>query len=422
MKKSKQDFFVQMKNYKIANINKQYNIAQAIVYVTMFVFLVVIELILWELWPQDKINSTVIGISAFLFIISFICYTITVFKKNSYYFKNGDISSGIKNYRVCGIVVYVVLGILFFTISDKEVRSFVSSLYVPVTTVLAAVLAMLGVHYTHSKQQKDLANRNNLIFKVVDTADYEIEIQASEGEKIISICLQNVSDNYGYFVGLYNVCGCDVRRIGEDFLYQPIMPQKSYIFTNIHSSIYEEDLILVYKDVGENYYYIHMIFDTQRGIIIKAIDKCNIDFLNDRLEETVDTERSIRKSNEEISQKTTSIGLDEFKIKQRKEETKPKYTRDVGGYDLIVDQYGNIVTDTALLSQLKAERAKIAKDNKIRAYMILNNQQLVAIATYKPTNREDFISIYGLGEKKYELYGMQMIEIVKCSFDSKATT
>ena len=44
MKKSKQDFFVQMKNYKIANINKQYNIAQAIVYVTMFVFLVVIEL------------------------------------------------------------------------------------------------------------------------------------------------------------------------------------------------------------------------------------------------------------------------------------------------------------------------------------------------------------------------------------------
>ena len=422
MKKSKQDFFVQMKNYKIANINKQYNIAQAIVYVTMFVFLVVIELILWDLWPQDKINSTVIGISAFLFIISFICYTITVFKKNSYYFKNGDISSGIKNYTVCGIVVYVVLGILFFTISDKEVRSFVSSLYVPVTTVLAAVLAMLGVHYTHSKQQKDLANRNNLIFKVVDAADYEIEIQASEGEKIISICLQNVSDNYGYFIGLYNVCGCDVRRIGEDFLYQPIMPQKSYIFTNIHSSIYEEDLILVYKDVGENYYYIHMIFDTQRGIIIKAIDKCNIDFLNDRLEETVDTERSIRKSNEEISQKTTSIGLDEFKIKQRKEETKPKYTRDVGGYDLIVDQYGNIVTDTALLSQLKAERAKIAKDNKIRAYMILNNQQLVAIATYKPTNREDFISIYGLGEKKYELYGMQMIEIVKCSFDSKATT
>ena len=45
--------------------------------------------------------------------------------------------------------------------------------------------------------------------------------------------------------------------------------------------------------------------------------------------------------------------------------------------------------------------------------MIFNNQQLVAIATYKPSNKEEFISIYGLGEKKYELYGVQMIEIVK---------
>lgn len=81
MKKSKQDFFTQMKNYKIANIDKQYNIAQAIVYITMFVLVFVMELILWGLWPQNKTNSTIIGASAILFIISFICYTITLFKK-----------------------------------------------------------------------------------------------------------------------------------------------------------------------------------------------------------------------------------------------------------------------------------------------------------------------------------------------------
>lgn len=310
-------------------------------------------------------------------------------------------------------MVYAALGILFFTISDSEVRNFVSSLYVPVTTVLAAVLAIMGVHYTHSKQQKDLANKNNLIFKVVDAADYEIEIKASEGEKIISICLQNISDNYGYFIGLYNICGCDVRKLGDDFLYQPIMPQKSYIFTNIHISMYEEDLILVYKDIGENNYYIHIIFDTRYGTIIKSVDKCNMEFLNERLDETADTERFIKRSSEEILNNSTDIVLDEFKIKQRKEETKPLNTKNIGGYDLIIDQYGNIVTDTDLLSQLKTERAKIAKENKTRAYMILNNQQLVAIATYKPKSREEFITIYGLGEKKFELYGEQMIKIVE---------
>ena len=45
--------------------------------------------------------------------------------------------------------------------------------------------------------------------------------------------------------------------------------------------------------------------------------------------------------------------------------------------------------------------------------MIFNNQQLVALATYKPKNREEFISLYGLGQIKYELYGERMISLIK---------
>ena len=72
MKKSKQDFFTQMKNYKIANIDKQYNIAQAIVYITMFVLVFVMELILWELWPQNKTNSTAILLITLFFVVIFV--------------------------------------------------------------------------------------------------------------------------------------------------------------------------------------------------------------------------------------------------------------------------------------------------------------------------------------------------------------
>ena len=70
-------------------------------------------------------------------------------------------------------------------------------------------------------------------------------------------------------------------------------------------------------------------------------------------------------------------------------------------------------SDIELLEKLKKERLKISRESKTKAYMIFNNQQLVAIATYKPMNKNEFISIYGLGERKYELYGEQMIALYK---------
>ena len=422
MRKNNQDFFVEMKRYEIAGVNLKYNISQMVVYVMTFAFLVIAELLLWDLWPQNETSSIIIAIITVVFVIGFIFMTIFAFKKNSYYFKNGDILGGIKNYAICVIIVYAVLVFLYFSFSDGEARSLVSSLFASVTTLFAAVLAMMGVHYTHSNQQKNLANKNNLVFQIVDAADYEIEIKGSAGTKITNICLQNVSDNYGYFVGLYNICGCDARKVGDDFTYQPILPQKSYIFTNVYTSIYDETLMLVYKDISDNYYYIQMCYNMKQELVIKSADKCNVEFLDERLAETEFVERSVRpKSENEKVNINVSADVDEFKIKQRKEETKPLYTQRIAGYDLVLDSHGKTLTDTALLSRLKSEREKISKDNKVRAYMILNNQQLVAIATYKPMNREDFISIYGLGEKKYELYGARMIEIVK-EFDSSMVT
>ena len=82
----------------------------------------------------------------------------------------------------------------------------------------------------------------------------------------------------------------------------------------------------------------------------------------------------------------------------------------IDGYELVVDNNGEILTDTALLTKLKKERARIAKESKLKPYMVFNNQQLVAIATHKPKDKKEFISIYGLGEIKYEFYGKNIIE------------
>ena len=414
MKKNKQDFFEQMKDSKLNRIQKGYNISQVILYVTMLAFLALLETAAFKILPINEITSWLIGGCCIAFVVAFVLYTVFAFQRNGYYFKQGDMSSGIKNYIVCGVAVYILLLVLYFSNSDSEIRSFIASLFAPITTVLAAILAIMGVHYTHSKQQKNLIDKNKLVFiEKFEEVDYEIDVKSSCGKGDINICLYNVSDNLGYFTGLYKVSGCEIYEVGNKMLYQPILPKKSYIFFNVCAPLSDEELFLVYKDIGDNYYYITFTYEASKGILIKSIDNCDIEFLHERLEETKNAELRAAKGKVVETEVVTKSETDDFKIKQRKEETRPVNVKLIDGYELIVNSSGKIETDTALLTRLKTERLKLARENKVRPYMIFNNQQLVAIATYKPSNKEEFISIYGLGEKKYELYGIQMIAIVK---------
>ena len=414
MKKNKCDFFEQMKDSKLDAIQKRYNILQVILYIAMIAFLALLEMAAFNILPINEITSWLIGGCCIAFIVAFVAYTVFAFQRNGYYFKQGDMSSGIKNYIICGVAVYILLLILYFSNADSEIRTFIASLFTPITTVLAAILAIMGVHYTHSKQQKNLIDKNKLVFiEKFEEVDYEIDVKSGCGKGDINICLCNVSDNLGYFTGLYKVSGCEIYEVGKKLSYQPILPRKSYVFFNVCVPLVDEELFLVYKDIGDNYYYITFKYDGANDILIKNVDNCDIKFLNERLEETQNAERKAIKGKMIVPEAIPNKAPDYFTIKERKEETKPQYTKSVDGYDLILDEFGNVVTDKDLLYRLKEERSRIAKENKIRAYMILNNQQLVVIATYKPVNKEDFISLYSLGEKKYELYGDQMIKIVK---------
>lgn len=54
-----------------------------------------------------------------------------------------------------------------------------------------------------------------------------------------------------------------------------------------------------------------------------------------------------------------------------------------------------------------------AKDQKIRPYVIFNNVTLVDLATRQPMTREELLSISGIGEKKVELYGDEIAQLIK---------
>ena len=57
-----------------------------------------------------------------------------------------------------------------------------------------------------------------------------------------------------------------------------------------------------------------------------------------------------------------------------------------------------------LLQILKNLRLDLATENKVPAYVIFPDRTLYQIANTKPTTREDFLNISGVGEKKLEEY------------------
>lgn len=83
------------------------------------------------------------------------------------------------------------------------------------------------------------------------------------------------------------------------------------------------------------------------------------------------------------------------------------------GFQVVADDEGTILTNMGLLAYLRSVRAQIMKEEKRPAYTIISNKGLVSLATYRPTSKEEFISLYGLGETTYNSYGARFINAIK---------
>jgi ATP-dependent DNA helicase RecQ len=62
---------------------------------------------------------------------------------------------------------------------------------------------------------------------------------------------------------------------------------------------------------------------------------------------------------------------------------------------------------------LKAWRAEVAKEHNLPAYVIFHDATLAAIAEAAPQNLSDLQGISGLGVKKLEAYGEQVLRVCK---------
>lgn len=83
------------------------------------------------------------------------------------------------------------------------------------------------------------------------------------------------------------------------------------------------------------------------------------------------------------------------------------------GFKVLVDAYENILTDMELLGRLRTLRSIMAQECQLPPYCIMQNDTLVLLATDKPTTREEFIGIKGIGNRKYERFGERFIAVIK---------
>lgn len=66
-----------------------------------------------------------------------------------------------------------------------------------------------------------------------------------------------------------------------------------------------------------------------------------------------------------------------------------------------------------LFKELKKERLKLAKENKVPAYIIFHDSTLTEIAEVMPVSKSLLLQINGVGPDKLEKYGDQFLNIVK---------
>lgn len=412
LKRKKKNFFYLMENYKIL-----YYMKGSLVSYGFSIICLIVSVILFfiEINNQKMNNQLIIALS---FLIAFMCIGMLIsygyiFLKNSLQFKLGKLSSGLKSFIFLILPVYLIL-ILCYIVVPKG-KEFVSDLLVAVTTFAGATLAVMGVHYTFVQQRNERIDKNKLIFELYEKSESEniIKIKNSFGDKKLNIKIKNLSNNFGFVVGLYKLCGLNIYQIGDDISYLAIQPNACMRLDDVFISNGDDQLLLVYKDIGENYYYLLLIINGDKVSCIEKAGKCDLDFVKNQLYVTEEMEKKSKKNKKNLIKKELTSKYDEIDISKRKEITKPKKTLRHEGFDLIVDSDGEIITDLNLLKILKEVRLKLAREMKIKTYLIFTNQQLVALATYKPENETNFISIYGLGKKKYDMYGDRIIQIIE---------
>lgn len=106
-----------------------------------------------------------------------------------------------------------------------------------------------------------------------------------------------------------------------------------------------------------------------------------------------------------------------LKQKETLIDTKPIESIDVIDSEFQSKEYSNDETYEAL----REYRFKKSKELGYKPYLIFNNDQLAEVVLKMPKTKEEIIAISGFGEKKFVLYGQDILDIINSSLKTEST-
>ena len=77
-------------------------------------------------------------------------------------------------------------------------------------------------------------------------------------------------------------------------------------------------------------------------------------------------------------------------------------------------------SEETLFETLRRLRAQIAKEEKVPPYIVFSDKTLTHMCIVKPEDKEEMLSVSGVGEFKYEKYGERFLEAIRNQADIKA--
>ena len=77
-------------------------------------------------------------------------------------------------------------------------------------------------------------------------------------------------------------------------------------------------------------------------------------------------------------------------------------------------------SEETLFETLRRLRAQIAKEEKVPPYIVFSDKTLTHMCIVKPEDKEEMLSVSGVGEFKYEKYGERFLEAIRNQVDIKA--
>ncbi len=134
----------------------------------------------------------------------------------------------------------------------------------------------------------------------------------------------------------------------------------------------------------------------------------------------VNTEKSIDEiHNEDLSIVEEIIALNNVKNKPQVQVVDDGITIVVEGWEVYINEDGELLTDIKLLKCLQALRKKIGDEKDIPYYCVAWDKVLVQLATKKPTTREEFLAIKGVRDRWFDNNGQAFLQEIKDYIENK---